>query len=339
MKGLKRLFVKKSSTLKGSTITIQSTDPLSNDTKLVQLELATNTTFAEFSYATLAKLDLAGHCFKDFAPEFSRDISDGRLVIVDNHDVASALMSKSCINVEWRLRATTSSSKPLPLPLHEDGNAWMCKEHRASVHDIFISYRWHSEEKLVAMLVPYLEKVGSRRLGTEVRVFWDQRCLNDAQNFKEGFLNGLKRSRIIVYLLSAESFATLNKNILDIKEDNVLAEMEEGVELAKLYSNIRLCPVLISSRDDSGNFIPFKKLPKFDSVSQSFLEDQKVSLFSSEAFVDKVHVRPESHKTLPNTISSLFLNNCINLSPVSEKLCEIAYRVVVLKTKGFSWQR
>ncbi|KAI8800074.1 hypothetical protein BJ742DRAFT_780743 [Cladochytrium replicatum] len=53
--------------------------------------------------------------------------------------------------------------------------------------------------------------------------------LDDAQNWKEGFNNGLQQSRVIVYLLSAQSFATMNENILKKKEDNVLTEFEKGI--------------------------------------------------------------------------------------------------------------
>ncbi|KAI8809680.1 hypothetical protein BJ742DRAFT_220297 [Cladochytrium replicatum] len=110
------------------------------------------------------------------------------------------------------------------------------------------------------------------------------------------------------------------------KEDNVLIEIEKGIELAENSPNVRLCPVLLDTIDGDGNFVPFSKLPKLDPVLQSFSNDQLVSVFSPDAFVIN---QSRSGKTLCFTIiSRLFQNNCIHLTPTEGKLYEVAYNVI-----------
>ncbi|KAI8810033.1 hypothetical protein BJ742DRAFT_852171 [Cladochytrium replicatum] len=214
MQGLKKLFKKdKTERIATLTVIIQSISPLNNsDTEHVQLEVPTDVKFSDFASAALSKLELAGHCFNQHSPRF-RINTDARLSIWDDRDIANALASKSIILVEWRVREVSSPSLPKPEPVPPPLK-WTCKVHRVAHHDVFVSYRRQDEGDLVKMLVPFLEKVGKRRLGTKVDVFWDQQCLNDAQNWREGFINGLQQSRVIMYLLSRESIKTMNNNVL-----------------------------------------------------------------------------------------------------------------------------
>ncbi|KAI8801286.1 P-loop containing nucleoside triphosphate hydrolase protein [Cladochytrium replicatum] len=333
MKGaLKKLFTTKDKTAKtakkeSAVISVQSLSPLTNDTVLLQLELPPDITFSDFAAAAVSKLDLASHRFDGHSPHFFTNTAGEQLSILDTRDVANALMAKSRVFVEWRVREIPNSSLPLPFPVPPTTAKWICKEHRKANHDIFVSYRRENEEDLVKTLVPYLEKVGKRRLGNKMSVFWDQKCLNDAQNWREGFINGLQQSRVIVYLLSAESFTTMNQNVLAGKEDNVLIEIEKGIELAEKSPNVRLCPVLLDTIDGDGNVVALTKLPKFDPVLQSFSNDQHVCVFSPDAFVI---TQSRSGKTLCDTISRLFQNNCIHLTPTEGKLYEVAYNVIDL---------
>ncbi|KAI8804196.1 hypothetical protein BJ742DRAFT_826094 [Cladochytrium replicatum] len=327
MKPFKKLFNSRDKTVKtakkeSAIVTVQSLSPLS-----VQLELPPDISFSDFAAAAVSKLDLAGHRFDEHSPHFLTNTPGGKLSVLDNRDVANALTSKSQVFVEWRVREIGKSSLPLPVPVPPTTGKWICKEHRSANHDIFVSYRRENEGDLMKTLVPYLEKVGKRRLGNKMSVFWDQKCLNDGQNWKEGFINGLQQSRAIVYLLSAESFATMNHNVLDGKEDNVLTEIEKGIELAVNSPNVRLCPVLLDTIDGDWNVVPFSKLPKFDPVLQSFSNDQFVSVFSADAFVIS---QSRSGKRLCDTISRLFHNNCIHLTPTEGKLYEVAYNVIDL---------
>ncbi|KAI8810008.1 hypothetical protein BJ742DRAFT_867947 [Cladochytrium replicatum] len=300
-----------------------------SDTEHVQLDVPIDVKFRNFASAALSKLELAGHCFNQHSPRF-RINTDAGLSIWDDRDIANALASKSIILVEWRVREVSSPSLPKPEPVPPTAAKWTCTEHRVAHHDIFVSYRRQNEGELVKMLVPFLEKVGKRRLGTKVDVFWDQQCLNDAQNWREGFINGLQQSRVIVYLLSAESIKTMNNNVLAGKEDNMLIEIEKGIELAGNSPNVRLCPVLVDTVDALGNVVSFNELPKFDSALQSFSNDQFVSVFSQDAFVEIAHNQTGFGQTLRNTISSLFAHNCIHLSPTAEKLYDITCNVIDL---------
>ncbi|KAI8801267.1 P-loop containing nucleoside triphosphate hydrolase protein [Cladochytrium replicatum] len=333
MKALNKLFNHKTDKTdekakKGSAIvSVQSLSPLTNDTVLVQLELPPDISFSDFTAAALSKLDMAGHRFDGHSPQFLISTAGGNMSALHSSDVANAIMSKSQVFVEWRVREIAYSSLPLPGPAPPTTAKWICKEHRTASHDIFVSYRRDNEGDLVKTLVPYLEKVGKRRLGNKMSVFWDQKCLTDAQNWKEGFVNGLQQSLVIVYLLSAESFTTMNQNVLAGREDTVLIEIEKGIELAEKSPNVRLCPVLIDTIDGDGNVVAFTKLPKFDPVLQSFSNDQLVSVFSPDAFVIN---QSRSGKTLCDTISRLFQNNCIHLTPIERKLYEVAYNVIDL---------
>ncbi|KAI8803713.1 P-loop containing nucleoside triphosphate hydrolase protein, partial [Cladochytrium replicatum] len=256
-------------------------------------------------------LGLAGYRFNGHSPQFLINTAGGKMSILDNRDVANAILSKSQVFVEWLVREIANSSLPLPVPVPLTAAKWICNEHRSASHDIFVSYRRENEGDLVKTLVPYLEKVGKRRLGHKMSVFWDQKCLNDAQNWKEGFINGLQQSRVIVYLLSAESFTTMNQNVLAGKEDNVLIEIEKGIELAENSPNVCLCSVLLDT---------------IDGVRNSF-NDQLVSVFSPDAFVIS---QSTSGKTLCDTISRLFQNNCIHLTPTEGKLYQVAYNAIDL---------
>ncbi|KAI8801086.1 P-loop containing nucleoside triphosphate hydrolase protein [Cladochytrium replicatum] len=119
----------------------------------------------------------------------------------------------------------------------------------------------------------------------------------------------------------------MNQNVLAGKEDDVLIEIENGIELAEYSPNVRLCPVLLDTIDGDGSVIPFTKLPKFDPVLKSFSNDQLVSVFSPDAFVKS---QSRSGRTLCDTISRLFQNNCIHLTPTEGKLYQVAYNVIDL---------
>ncbi|KAI8814497.1 hypothetical protein BJ742DRAFT_766315 [Cladochytrium replicatum] len=177
MKGFKKPF-KKDKTERIATVT---------------LEVPIDVKFSDFASPALSKLELGGHRFNQHSPRF-RINTDSGLSIWDDRDIATALASKSPILVEWRVREVASPSLPKPEPVPPTAAKWTCKEHRVAHHDIFVSYRRQNEGELVKMLVPFLEKVGKRRLGTKVDVFWDQQCLNNAQNWRGGSSKGCSRA-------------------------------------------------------------------------------------------------------------------------------------------------
>ncbi|KAJ1548393.1 hypothetical protein HK096_002007, partial [Nowakowskiella sp. JEL0078] len=84
--------------------------------------------------------------------------------------------------------------------------------------------------------------------------------------------------------------------------------------------NVRLCPVLVGSVSNDGAFTPLQNVP---SASDS---SKKVSIFSRESFVDKIH--QYSGKSLRDTMERLFQNNVLHLNP--NNLHEVAYTLVDL---------
>lgn len=52
------------------------------------------------------------------------------------------------------------------------------------------------------------EKLAVQKLksGMPVFVFWDKKCLNYGANWEEGFMNGLRRAKVIILLLSTKVF-------------------------------------------------------------------------------------------------------------------------------------
>ncbi|KAI8607347.1 hypothetical protein BC830DRAFT_1175417, partial [Chytriomyces sp. MP71] len=94
-------------------------------------------------------------------------------------------------------------------------------------YDFFISYRVASEAR-VAMELYFrlkdqriLDEMGNSR---QVRVYWDKECLKKGQDWRNGFVQGLKNSRCVLMLVSAG--VTENMVWSGENTDNVLLEWE-----------------------------------------------------------------------------------------------------------------
>ncbi|KAJ3281675.1 hypothetical protein HDU79_010576 [Rhizoclosmatium sp. JEL0117] len=133
---------------------------------------------------------------------------------------------------------------------------WQCRRHQSGHHDAFISYRVGSEASFAAALAPLIETVGLRRSNRLFRVFLDSKCLNDAEDWKDGFLNGLQGSKLIVYLISEASLNTLIGKTMDSRDDNVLLEIEAGLQLAE-ENKARIFPIVIGSTNSTGVYTSF----------------------------------------------------------------------------------
>ncbi|ORY41412.1 hypothetical protein BCR33DRAFT_826358 [Rhizoclosmatium globosum] len=133
---------------------------------------------------------------------------------------------------------------------------WQCRRHQSGHHDAFISYRVGSEASFAAALAPLIETVGLRRSNRLFRVFLDSKCLNDAEDWKDGFLNGLQGSKLIVYLISEASLNTLIGKTMDSRDDNVLLEIEAGLQLAE-EKKARIFPIVIGSTNSTGVYTTF----------------------------------------------------------------------------------
>ncbi|KAJ3298122.1 hypothetical protein HDU79_000524 [Rhizoclosmatium sp. JEL0117] len=153
----------------------------------------------------------------------------------------------------------------------ENGD-WHCRRHNVDTHDIFISYRVQFESLFAGELTRLIEKVGLRRMNRPVNVFWDKNCLNDAENWKDGFLNGLYGSKLLIYLISDASLETLIGKTSAYTQDNVLLEIEAGLKLAS-QGKSRIFPILIGSLINEtytpfkGSFFSSTQYPNLDHVA------------------------------------------------------------------------
>ncbi|KAJ3082332.1 hypothetical protein HDU99_002989, partial [Rhizoclosmatium hyalinum] len=133
---------------------------------------------------------------------------------------------------------------------------WRCNNHLSGEHDVFISYRVSSEAQVAKWLASLIERVGRRRCNKDIRVFLDSNCLNKGEDWEQGFLNGLRNSKLIVYLISVASLETLIEKTNANNIDNVLLEIENGLKL-KAADQARLLPIFIGSVLADGSYAPF----------------------------------------------------------------------------------
>ncbi|KAJ3290558.1 hypothetical protein HDU79_003131, partial [Rhizoclosmatium sp. JEL0117] len=173
---------------------------------------------------------------------------------------------------------------------------WRCKGHGATEHEAFLSYRVATEAELANTLANLVESVGRRRYNVNVRVFLDKNCLNNAEDWQQGFLSGLASTKLIVYLISQASLETLFQKTLANEVDNVLLEIEQGLKKAA-KREAKLFPVLIGSTDENGHYTNFK-FPK--------------------TYPDVLHTG--SNENVCNTMNQLFKNQAafVTQSPSNE---------------------
>ncbi|KAJ3289026.1 hypothetical protein HDU79_004403, partial [Rhizoclosmatium sp. JEL0117] len=163
---------------------------------------------------------------------------------------------------------------------------WRCCGHLSAEHDVFISYRVNSEANVAKWLASLIERVGCRRYNQNIRVFLDSNCLNKGEDWDQGFLNGLRNSKLIVYLISEASLETLIEKTESNKADNVLLEIEVGLKM-KAGGQARLLPVFVGSIETNGVY------SRFDT-----------SYFSTSKYPDDAH--SISKENVRNSMAQLF---------------------------------
>ncbi|KAJ1561062.1 hypothetical protein HK096_006150, partial [Nowakowskiella sp. JEL0078] len=108
--------------------------------------------------------------------------------------------------------------------------------------DIFISYRVKSEAQLANELYLYLQ-LGKHK----GRVFLDQHLLQDGEDWRKGFLDGLKQSKLIVMLVSAPAVEGMKRSNLWL--DNLLLEWETGLLASANGNKCAVLPVFIGQKN------------------------------------------------------------------------------------------
>jgi len=126
---------------------------------------------------------------------------------------------------------------------------WVCKQHQSYRHDLFLSYRVQTEKALALTLCMALNKM-NRNDGKQIRAFLDAFCLNDGENWQDGFLNGLASSKVIILLISNESIKAIKG--AHEKQDNVLLEYEYALSImgAKGSNSIKLFPIFVGTNEE-----------------------------------------------------------------------------------------
>ncbi|ORY42842.1 hypothetical protein BCR33DRAFT_283265 [Rhizoclosmatium globosum] len=104
----------------------------------------------------------------------------------------------------------------------------------SETYDFFISYRVATDAK-VAMELYFrlkdqriLDEYGHSR---QVKVYWDKECLKKGQDWRDGFVQGLKNSRCVLMIMSPG--AAERMKVSDVKGDNVLLEWETAILAGK----------------------------------------------------------------------------------------------------------
>jgi len=122
-----------------------------------------------------------------------------------------------------------------------------CRSHKQAIHHFFLNYRVGTEKEVTDVL--YNTLACSRlKNGSQVDVFWDQKCLNYGQNWEAGFLHWLKNSKAIVLLISQKALNGIVERAPN-GQDNVLVEYEAALIQNSLHS-VSVFPVLLG--EDEG---------------------------------------------------------------------------------------
>ena len=125
-------------------------------------------------------------------------------------------------------------------------------------HDIFISYRVQTERELALDLYKRLKR-------ESLRVFLDQECLKDGEDWEDGFVKGLVKSSVYVLLFSRAGMEALTQpSHLAERCDNVLLELRLARELQERRGRnaFKIYPLLLGQyTHDSGFTSPFDWWP------------------------------------------------------------------------------
>ncbi|KAJ3078474.1 hypothetical protein HK102_004475 [Quaeritorhiza haematococci] len=172
---------------------------------------------------------------------------------------------------------------------------WVCN-HGKQEHDFFISYRVKTDG-------PNAEKLALELMADEQRphAYLDKRCLVPGRPFKEGFLNGLKRSRVIVLLISSGAL----KGVRDAHKyaDNMLLEWEHALEDLKASSMTKvIIPLLVATENDDASF-------------------RKFTDFDTTVYADEFPAHPQSTRkhTVREIMRKIFENQGIHYIPQDDE--------------------
>ncbi|KAJ3095313.1 hypothetical protein HDU97_007042 [Phlyctochytrium planicorne] len=145
-------------------------------------------------------------------------------------------------------------------------------------YDFFISYRVSSESNLARELKLQLVSLG-------FRVFLDQEELKDGEDWRKGFVLGLKRSRIVLMLVSegcVRRMMTSNRGV-----DNVLLEWETAM-CAQEMGFCLAVPVYIGTGK-----VDFSQFPKERAIIGDSSDSENICRQSAYSTLSKLNALPD----------------------------------------------
>ncbi|KAJ3200265.1 hypothetical protein HDU82_009040, partial [Entophlyctis luteolus] len=132
-------------------------------------------------------------------------------------------------------------------------DGWTCAR-RHHTHDVFISYRASGNDVNIAekLALQILEAAEDQKLDRLPQVYLDKKCLEVGKPWQQGFLNGLHRSKVVVFTISANAI----KRVLNAckEDDNMLLEWERALMLLESgKSSIRaIVPLVVDNLENFG---------------------------------------------------------------------------------------
>ena len=127
-------------------------------------------------------------------------------------------------------------------------------------YDCFLSYRVKADHHTAELLYAKL-----RDTDVGIKPFLDKQCLRTGEDWKMGFLRGLKSSSVFVALVSSDALAPVRDFEKDHTFDNVLLEYQMALEINDARKRAGkpeyIVPVLVAKEESEGRI---KKFRDFD---------------------------------------------------------------------------
>ena len=144
------------------------------------------------------------------------------------------------------------------------------KNPQSAPFDCFLSYRVGTDKDVAEKCYLYLKSEG-------YKPYLDKKCLVNGQDWKEGFLNGLRNSSFFVPLISSPGLAPARDDTKDHSYDNVLIEYQLALHIAEEKAGF-VVPVLVGQVEGPALF----KFSDFSpSLYSSTVKNEGVSSSSS----------------------------------------------------------
>lgn len=140
-------------------------------------------------------------------------------------------------------------------------------------YDCFLSYRVASDQDVAEKLYYVLS-------AKNILCFLDKKCLQAAKKWKNGFIQGLQKSRVFVPLISSAGLQPCRSRERDHSHDNVLIEYEYALQNIQSGKQVDgyICPVLVAAYSSSTGglhkFSDFNPALFSDSIFPSLREDE-----------------------------------------------------------------